>query len=329
LIAAFDFHGVRIRLESAQAQVLEALRRDFSWFSVADDRPPEISWTFCVREPAAGPARGWRARDFRAWDEGRTRRVLYDGGARAGFDFASGRGEAECADPLRLHEIVHLAVLAGAGERLDARGLHRVHALGFVRSGAAGLLLLPSGGGKSELGLRLLGEPGFSLLSDDTPLLGADLVARPFPLRLSFRESADLSALGADRVRSFRRRLYGERRLVDVDAFRARIAAPAPLRWVLLGRRADARPGEIGSAGAHAAALELAAALVVGVGVPQMAEWRLRPNAACAGALARAALARAATAVRALARARLGEFRLDRDPQRSAALLAGWLDRAV
>lgn len=305
------------------------MRRDFSWFAVSDEGSEDVSWTLSLNPSPPGPARGWRWRDFRAWDEGRLRRVVYDDGACASYDFASGRGEVSCAERVRLHELGHLAVLATVGERLDALALHRVHALGFVRGGGAGLLLLPSGGGKSELALRLLDEPGFSLLSDDTPLLGRDLVARPFPLRLCFREGADLSALPPDRVRPFRRRLYGERRLVDIEPFRARIAQAAPLRTLLIGRPADERPGAIFAASLADAVAALAAGLVVGVGVPQMAEWRLRPDPACAAGLARAGASRAAAAAAALARASRARFRLDRDAARSAAVLTRWLDRGA
>ncbi len=324
--ALFDFHGVLVGIESEDAGMLDALRRDFSWFLSSKENRATISWTLSLRLPSAGPARGRSFRDYRAWDEGPVRRVLYDDGARASFDFVAGRGEVSACEPVRLQELGHLAVLATVGEKLDAAGLHRVHALGFVRDGGAGLLLLPSGGGKSELALRLLSETGFGLLSDDTPLIGRDLLVRPFPTRLSFRSSADLSALPPEEVRTFRRRLYGERRLVDVERFRSRVGAAAPLRCLLVGRPAEGRPGAIGPVSPAATALSLAAGLVVGVGVPQMAEWRLRPNATCAVGLIGAGVSRAATAAAAFSRARRAEFRLDRDPARSAALLREWLD---
>ncbi len=319
----YDFAGVRVRLESDSAAALEALQRDFSLFA-APFAPEALAWRLDLRRGTAvrrpGPGRPWAA-----WSEGTTRRVVYDDGATAWFDRARGLGAAASEDPLRLQETAHLAILAAVGEELDRRGLHRVHALGFERGGGAGLLLLPSGGGKSELALSLLMSRRARLLSEDTPLLDASGTVRPFPVRLSFRAGADLTGVPAERVRAYRRRRWGERRLVDADYFKDRVSGPVPLRWILIGEKADGRAARVRAASRADALAALGSALVVGVGVPQMAEWRLRLDASCAAGLVRACVSRLATACAAAARARTHRFRLSRSPAESAAALDAWL----
>ncbi|MGH7806575.1 MAG: hypothetical protein ACRENT_00610 [Thermodesulfobacteriota bacterium] len=92
------------------------------------------------------------------------------------------------ADHDLLHEIVFLFILSTVGQYLDARGLH---ALGVSYNNRGILLILPSGGGKSTLGLELMRHPGFLLLGEDTPLIDRRGYILPFPLRLGVRPEQD------------------------------------------------------------------------------------------------------------------------------------------
>lgn len=320
-----DIHGWRARL-AGDAAALDELRRDFAAFAVPSAAAPREEIELVRAAPPAGLDAGWplwSGQGHAVRVLGSERRVLYRDAAATAFDFAARRGRVWCADPERLREVVYLLLLSRAGEALDAVGLHRAHALGFERGGAAGLVFLPSGGGKSELALALLRETGAGLLSDDTPLVDGAGTAYAFPLRLGFLSSADLADVPERWIRPFIRRDYAPKRVVDHDFFRARVRDRLPVRWLFVGRKSPGEP-RFEPAGAAAAAVALADALVVGRGVAQMAEYRLRPTDTAG--LARHALSRALAAAALFHRASRWEFRLGGDPRCSARALASFVD---
>lgn len=321
---SLHFYGWSARV-SGDAATLDELHRDFAAFARPAAEGPHEKIELILAAPPAGLDRGWmlwsgRGHSIRAC--GVERRVFYRDGAAASFDYSARRGRIWCAEPARLRELGYLAVLSRAGEALDAKGLHRAHALGFAWNGAAGLVLLPSGGGKSELALALLRETKAGLLSDDTPLLDAEATAHAFPLRMGFLPSADLSDVPERWVRPFGRRDYAPKRVVDHDFFRDRVRSGLPVRWLFVGKKGGDEP-RIVPAGAAAAAAALGVGVVIGHGVAQMAEYRLRPTDAVG--LARAALSRARTARALLRRASRWEFTLGRDPGLAARALTAFL----
>ncbi|MEQ1918797.1 MAG: hypothetical protein ABL955_06320 [Elusimicrobiota bacterium] len=322
-----DIYGWRARL-NGDAATLAELRRDFAAFARPATEGPCEQLELILAAPPPGLDTGWplwsgRGHAIRAC--GAERRVFYRDGAVASFDYSARRGRLWCADPARLRELGYLAVLSRAGEALDAAGFHRAHALGFEWEGSAGLLLLPSGGGKSELALALLRETKAGLLSDDTPLVDTGATAHAFPLRMGFLPSADLSEVHERWVRPFVRRDYAAKRVVDHDFFRDRVRSGLPVRWLFIGKKGGGAP-RIVPAGATAAAAALGMGLVVGHGVAQMAEYRLRPTDAVG--LARAALSRARAASALLRRASRWEFTLGSDPRQAARALAAFLTGA-
>ncbi len=325
-VLSLGFYGSRVRLLAGSQAELEPLRRDFEWFldgEEASAAPVELRLS-AGAAPAGFPEPPSRGR-YRAFDRGGERLIRYDDGAAARFDFAAGEGDIHAGSPERLHELAYLAVLSRAGEALDRRGLHRVHALGFRHGDGAGLLLLPSGGGKSVLALELLRRGVMGFFSDDTPLLSPGPALRAFPLRWSFRPDADLSDVPAERIRPFARREHGPKRLVDLGHFRHRVAREAPLRWIVLGRPGGARAAwRPASSAAILAALSRD--LVVGAGVAQMREYMLRPRAA--PALAAIAWARARAALSAASGARAFELALGPDPASAADALSALVEKA-
>jgi hypothetical protein len=301
-----DFHGTPVRLTAEPGGTLDELRRDFAAFGAEGDRAPRVRLELCAKPcPPPPGASSWRWRGFgvRAVPGGRL--IRYDDGCWARYDYGERSGVVHAERPERLRELAYLAVLSRAGEELDRRGLHRVHALGVAAPAGAALVILPSGGGKSTLALEFLRRRSLSLLSDECPLVAADGVVRPFLLRLGLRAGADLAGLPPGSLRPFRRSGYEEKQLLDAGAFDAAPGAPAPLRWLLLGSPSQGAPRlePLTRAGALAA---LAQALVIGVGLPQMAEYMARADPAL-GAIAASRL-RAACIL--TGRARLARFRM-------------------
>ena len=324
-----DFHGIRADIVCSDPDLLAEHRRDFAYFVSSSAGKPHIRLETRLEAPPRQAVRTllkWRS--ARIGHSGGLRRVDYDGRALLEYDLEREEGVLRGVDRDLLHELGYLTILSRMGHHLDLKGLHRVHALGFAYQGRSGLLLLPMNGGKSRLGRELLGMEGFELMSDDTPLLNAaTLETAAFPLCLSLRGD-DWREVPERHLRVFRRRRHGVKRLVDVDYFRDRLRACAPLTWMLMGRRDGRRTPELSPCSAARAAAALAGPLVLGLGVPQVLELMLPspPLLAGAGTLASIAARRAACALRAVARARLARFSLSDDPRANMEALRLFLD---
>jgi hypothetical protein len=313
-----DFLGTPVRLTAEPGQALDELARDFAAFSSGDGAAPRVRLALCAKPcPPPQGTSTWRWRDFNVRAAGRARIIRYRDGSWARYDYGERAGVVHASSPERLRELAYLAVLSRAGEELDRRGLHRVHALGVSAPRGAALLLLPSGGGKSTIALELLRRRSLSLLSDECPLVGRDAVARPFPLRLALRPGSDLRGLSAVNLRPFRRIGGEEKRLLDAATFGATPGAAAPVRWLLVGSPSQGAP-RIEPLSRAAALAALTHSLVIGVGLPQMAEYMARADFAL-GAIAASRLRAACVLV---ARARLARLRLgSAGPAASAQLV--------
>ncbi len=289
-----DFLGTRVRLTAEPGPALEELARDFSSFADPTPGPPDVNVRLCGEScpPPEGPWR-WRWRDFATRPDGAARLVRWDDGAWARCEYGAEQVVVHAADDERRRELAYLAVLSRAGEALDRRGLHRVHALGLAGPRGAALVLLPSGGGKSTLALELLRRGSLRVLSDESPLVDRDGRVFPFPLRLALRPGADVAGLAASDLRTFRRRGYGAKTLVEPSALRAAAGGAAPARWLFDGTSSTGAPSVEPLSPARALSA-LAGPLVIGVGLAQMAEYMARADvalASIAASRARAALA--------------------------------------
>ena len=324
-----DIHGVPVSVSGGPPEVLEALRRDFEYFVLPFPGEGAIQLALEPRLPELPPEGRplFRTKDYAVFDRCAGRVIVYADGACAEYDYAAKRGRILCPDPERLHELAFLAVLSRAGEALDLRGWHRIHALGFTCGERGGLLLLPSGAGKSTTALELLRATDLGLVSDDTPLIADDLKLMAFPLRLGFAPATGLSDVPEKWLRSMRRLRYGVKRLVDLGFFRERVRGGVPVAWLLVGERRPGASPRIEPLSRLRAAGALVVHLVVGSGIAQMSEYMLRADLAGARILAGIAISRARTAIGILRQARLLRFSLGDDPKANVAALAAFLAR--
>lgn len=322
--AAWRVHGVTLQASSQAPALLAALERDFGDAAApggSADVRLTASLASCPLAPIAG---GLRWRGCRFADRGPVRRLDYGGGAGGEWDFESEAGRLWAPEPALLHELSWLTLQSRLGAALDARGLHRVHALGFTWRGRGGLLLLPSGGGKTSLALALARRPEFALLSDDIPLLGADGRLRAFRQRLTLRGAVP-AGVPAEALRPFPRRRFGSKLALDAGAYPGAWAEAAALDWVVVGAAGGACAAAAPCSWARAAAA-LASALVVGVGTPQVLELMLPGSLGRSAALAAVAAARTRAALGALARARRLSLSLGPDVAAAASALTAALD---
>jgi hypothetical protein len=221
MLERFDVYGFRFSISSTVREPLEGLRQDFAFFQsdapvdgvmleLIDEDPPRQglpSSDACVYTP--------RNVAYRANGK---RYIDYHGRALGIQDEATGNLKLYSRDPGLLYEAAYLYLLSRAGEFLDSRGLHRIHALGVSIKGRAVLVLLPMGGGKSTLGLHLLNHPSVQLLSDDSPFIDRRGGVHAYPLRLGLLPGSE-KAIPSEHRRSIQRMEFGAKHLVNYSYF--------------------------------------------------------------------------------------------------------------
>jgi hypothetical protein len=182
------------------------------------------------------------------------------------------------------------------------------------------LCLLPSGGGKTTLAMAALEVPGVRLLGDDMALVDLRGQVLPFPLRLGF--TSPPPGVDPARLRRMRRRKYGDKWLLDLEALGPRLAyGPAKAGSLVVGQRQLAGPPKLERAPRRAALPHLTKEMVVGLGLPQLVEYFLRLEPRDLPHKARLLASRAAAALALTARSSAYRLHLGRDPADNAALL--------
>jgi hypothetical protein len=320
---SFNISGCAVEFTCADPDLAAAVAADFSAF-------PSDGGAATVRlearlEPVKRPGRtllGCRSWSVLPARPG-LRRVWYPEGALCEYDYAARAGLLRSGSLALLKELSYLLILSRAGEELDRRGLHRLHAGALGRAGRALLFCGAQGAGKTTLLLELLKDRDFSLLSDDTPLIAGDGNVHPFAVRVGLGpDSPHLAGLGE--LRKFERRHYSPKRLLDIAAAGLRVSPPLPPGGVFLLRRAAAP--SISPAGGTAAAGELLRSLALGCGTPQLAEYFLRPEPADAARKAGIFLSRLRAARALLSKTDFYIFEAGPDRAANAAAFKAFLN---
>jgi len=321
-------YGASLRFESADAALLSDLREDFSFFLDEKGGTCAEAITAAVGEPLpvpAGARRLWRNRKWAAYTAPSGSRVVrYPEGALCEFDYRARRGLVRAGDRGLARELAYLLILSRLGEQLDLLGLHRLHAMAAEFGGSAFAAVAPPGGGKTTLLLALAREPGFTPLANDTPLVDGAGRLCPFPLRVALgADSPFLKDIPPGNLRPFTRRHYPPKYLLPAAPLPG-APGPAVCSELFLLRRTPGSPAILPASRAGAA-LELLRSLVLGSGVPQIAEFFLRPEPADLRAKAGIALARAKAARALLKGCGVFEFRLSPEPAQNARALRAFL----
>ncbi|MFH1618729.1 MAG: hypothetical protein ABIG11_02390 [bacterium] len=323
-----DIHGVRVRCDFSEPACACEIGRDFSYFVRADAASPAVRICAFLRRPDFSRLNDagllWKFRGLAVHRRKHGRLINYDGLALAEWDARSETVEISSPSADLLHELVYLAVLSRAGELLDRAGMHRIHALALERSGRGILVLSPRGGGKTTLWLELMKLGGFRLISEDTPILSRSGFLLPFPLRLGIKESDAGSLFFLSRhLRRFVRRNHPPKTLVDAEAFR-HMLAKGPVRpsdIIIFGDRDKGCRPSFCRASFLKTAGSLLTGLVMGAGVPQMAEYFLRFTPAGVIVKTGIAMSRLACAAGLMGSARRWRFHRTQDPGKNARTL--------
>lgn len=320
-------YGLGVSATGAWPEVLRALELDFAWFRTPSlNGGPVATVVVEQREPdweryaAAEPA-FVTPRNVVLQDAGRTV-IDYFGRALSVYEPAEQRTTIQGTDATLVHEAAYHFVVSRIGEHLDRAGLVRLHALGLVGRQGGVAVMLPSGGGKSTLGLRALREPGVRMLSDDSPLLDRRGRMHPFPLRIGVN-ATDAARLPEGHVRRIDRMEFHPKLALELSAFRDRIEdEPQPLRHLVIGHRTLAGTARLEPLGRMAAVAPLIRESVVGVGLYQGMEFVLQRGARDVLVQAGPGFVRSRGCAAALARAKVWRLTTGRDHDANWAALA-------
>ena len=325
----FGFHGLTVEVSSPSADLVEEIGRDFSFFRVPTTEA-QVKVEMRMSPPPWGelpsiPATVFTPRNVCFRNRSVTY-IDYFGRGLAIFDRQAKRCVVYGTEPDLVHEIAYLFMLSVVGKYLDSRGIHRVHALGISYHDQGLLLLLPSGGGKSTMALEVLRQPGFKLLSEDTPLLDRRGYILPFPLRLGVRPEQD-TGIPARYLRTVRRMEFDPKTLIDIEYFQDHLSGPVKPGLILVGERNLGEVSEIVPLARHRALKALVKYVVVGLGVYQGLEFLLERGTWELLGQTGTAVSRLHNSIRLLARARPYRFILGRDRDKNCRTLVGFVRR--
>jgi hypothetical protein len=280
----FDFHGVGVRVCSDDAEVLRRVGSDFSYFrsdTAPGDAPIIIEVHRSAPDYASLPkvrAAIYTPRNI-CYPDGPVTYIDYFGKALMVHDRARGQFDLTSTSIHLLHEIVFLTLVSRVCERLEQNGKHRVHALCVESDGASALFVMPSGGGKTTLGMAFLSRDlPLRIVSEDSPLIDARGRTLPFPLRLGV-VGRKPDEYAEEHLTYLERMEFAPKYLISLDAFPGKFAtAPSTVRFVFIGERTLGTGCTIRPVGFFATLRSLMRHMVVGVGLYQGVEFLLRSS---------------------------------------------------
>jgi hypothetical protein len=276
-IVIFDFYGITIQVQSADQGLVNEVKRDFSFFS-SDKSKGEIRIDINLTPPSYEgfqeiPAQFITPRNVCYKDKNRTI-IDYNGKAICIHDRKNKTCSIQGADFDLVREICYLFILSVTGEYFDKQGLNRIHALGVSRGGKAALLLMPSGGGKSTMALRLLSRTGFKLLSDDSPLVDRAGNILGFSLRIGISPDHK-SSIDPKFIRTLNRMEFDPKTVIDIKAFEGRLSGNAVPSLILVGQRNLGKVSRLEPLSKFRAFKALTNNMIVGLGLYQGLEFLL------------------------------------------------------
>lgn len=275
--SGFDFYGLTITVKSDNESLIEEIIRDFRYFNTDIDEG-NVTIEMQLKSPEYQgipdlPAKFITPRNVCYKDNNRIL-IDYSGRALSIHDREKNTCTIHGEDFDLVREICYLFILSVTGQYFDKKHLHRIHALGISRGGNSALLMLPSGGGKSTMALHLLSRPGFKLLSDDSPLVTRTGKILAFPLRIGIPPGKE-SNIDPDSVRVVKRMEFDPKTVIDINAFRGRLAESAAPSLLLVGQRNLGRVSRIEPLSKLKTFKALVNNMIVGLGLYQGLEFLL------------------------------------------------------
>ena len=280
----FDFYGVTVLVTFDEAEVGRRIENDFSHFVVSGIVGTP---TLCLRTQRVKPdyaglpplkAQVYSPRNI-CYPDGERTYIDYFGNALAIYDRSQFEIEIQSPDIHLLHEIVFLSMISRVNEKLEDRGMHRVHALAVESGGQAALFMMPSGGGKTTLAMEFLKRVDhYRILSEDSPIIDRTGRVLPYPLRFGVVGEKP-QAIREEHLTFMKRMEFEPKYLISLEAFEGSIASdPAIPKFLFIGDRTLGPECRIQPVGFVTAMKSLMRHMVVGVGLYQGVEFLLQSS---------------------------------------------------
>ncbi len=303
----FSIYGQRVRLIGPVA-LTQDLAEDFSYFvTAAGQRPaPAADLTIEIRQHKfiIKPEKFFKTKNYTIYGRSLQRYVEYEDGSKVivTHNLVDGRLVSIMAhEAARSYELAYLVLHSFVGEKLEARGLLRLHALAFNRQNCDVILFLPSGGGKSSLAAMMLKRPDCQIYSDEVTLLENSCL-RPYPWRIGLDQKSASKlgpALGLDTTHSRTAQRTDGRAKYLLPIPTEKIASPANepaeintnddttltttpnIYWGVLNlvaNNADQKGEPVVRLALFKEKLQFLTSVVLGLGLMQMAEYIVRTD---------------------------------------------------
>ena len=330
-IIFFDFYGLTVQVESENQGLVNEVKRDFSFFSTEKEKG-EIRIDIKLTPPSYEgfqeiPAQFVTPRNVCYKDKNRTI-IDYSGKAVCIHDRKKKTCSIQGADFDLVREICYLFILSATGEYFDKQGLNRIHALGVSRGGKAALLLMPSGGGKSTMALRLLARPGFKLLSDDSPLVDRSGNILGFSLRIGISPDHK-SSIDPKFIRTLNRMEFDPKTVIDIEAFKDRLSGSAAPSLLLVGQRNLGKVSRLEPISKFRGFKALTNNMIVGLGLYQGLEFLLEKGSWEVFLKTGLLFSRLRNALRLLQRSECYRFVIGRDLELNVECLTTFLEEKL
>ncbi|MDD5155984.1 MAG: hypothetical protein PHF11_05855 [Candidatus Omnitrophica bacterium] len=269
-----------MEIKCGDTGTLQAIKNDFSFFTTSEGNP-EVFFEIFAQSPDYKELPSLKASFYTPRNICYKLRHLsfidYFGNGLTIIDYKKNTYKIYCLQPHLRHEIAFLTILALAAERLDSRGMHRVHGLGIEANGKAVLILLPSGGGKTTLLLELLKKEGIKLVSEDSPLINSSGKILPFPLRIGVSYPDKPQGIPESHLHLIERMEFGPKYVIDMDYFKDRISKNSlEAQSILCGIRCLGAESRIIPLAKYRTLGEFIKNSVIGVGLYQGLEFLLQ-----------------------------------------------------
>lgn len=271
-----DFMGRGLEVKSNSSELISRLSKDFSYFvseslesavnfsirSILEDNCslsiPKVNPTFSRKNSTSYDSSGIRYNDY--------------GNLISSYDFKNEVGVLSSSFIERLHEITYLLILSRVGKYFDLKGIHKIHAMGFIYKDVCCVGMMNMGVGKSTLLLELLKDSEIELLSDDTPLVNSQGGIEAFPLRIGVEEipkGLELKNI-EENLYELKREEYGLKKLISLNGFKNEIGSKYSKLVLFEGTRG----GEgIRKSSKWKLWVALQKHMVIGIGLPLIFEY--------------------------------------------------------
>ncbi len=332
-VVYLHFHGVVVSVSSKDEQLLDYVRHDFSYF-IVERQEEDLKIEFRLEKVNPNKLPPMESSAITA------RNIVFKNENVSYVDYF-GRALNICKIKFKSYlvitddknigrEIIYLTILSRVSSILERRRIHRIHALGFVYDTCGGLVLLPSGGGKTTLALSLLNSNNekLKLMSEDSPLLTHDGKMLPFPLRIGVLEHSLPVGINKDFTRRTPRMEFGTKITIDALWKKEKIATlPIKTNIVLIGKRSTKDSAIILPISTFCSIKACLVNLVIGVGLFQGMEFIAQNSTRDILVGLKILVSRFVTNIKLLLTTKKYSFVLGRNPEENIKVLVEFLEK--